>query len=328
MIHGRRELVPSETWRASPVVTTIPSCIDSAPCLLGFGFSLRLMPRRRKKALPLVLGHDSSHPDLEISSSLEPLEEEHELSPEDDCHSPLHEALEVTSEEGGCPSPTRDATDLEASIDDVVAELEPYSGIPHLPDDLGLPNSMSVHDLNQGLPQVNPNSSKSLLDMCPLTQTTSNGRDSSLDLMLNTSDVGEFPHLRENDASTSHSTGGPYSALKCIKLHLKSSSADPSHHIWKPRNRKKQTSWQRVPVQSKKSHAETEPTPHVANEQTCLNPASSPRVANKQACPNPDPPPQAANEVEIDNSNLAMNRDPLITDSSIPGCSSSAQASI
>ncbi|GAB2284087.1 hypothetical protein Dimus_018560 [Dionaea muscipula] len=79
-----------------------------------------------------------------------------------------------------------------------------------------------------------------------------------------------------------------HTALKCAKVNMNTSVARSSQFIWKPRNQKKQTSWQRVPVQSKQPHdSETE-----------------------KMCPDPDPPSNLSTDLGSETPSASLNRAP------------------
>ncbi|GAB2302925.1 hypothetical protein Dimus_036918, partial [Dionaea muscipula] len=127
--------------------------------------------------------------DLGNSFPLEPLEEENELP----------------SEDGRCPSLNGDSETSKVSIDDAVAEvdeviadLEPISGIPHLPDNLGFHESSLTLNSAYAGPQVCPSTSIPLMGSSASTSLNPPPHNTSLNEMVDSVDTEELPCLREN----------------------------------------------------------------------------------------------------------------------------------
>ncbi|GAB2269271.1 hypothetical protein Dimus_004196 [Dionaea muscipula] len=224
MICGRNELGASEVRRASPVdfpfspvLTPVPACCSVHVLLLSL-----TMGRRKKKKIPLIpfsqwtpivqgLNTDASDSgseavDPDSAPSMEPIDEEIELNPEDE----------------SCPSSNGDSAMPGTSIDDALADGKDSAPLQNSPLEINL---------------MNPNASTSSMD------DMGNALEAAIKEIRANPDVPHLDDLRCPIPGNSLDSGlNPSQNLEKLADLAKQTNI----HIWRPKRRPRMTAWKRV----------------------------------------------------------------------------------
>ncbi|GAB2288072.1 hypothetical protein Dimus_022416 [Dionaea muscipula] len=90
---------------------------------------------------------------------------------------------------------------VDAGIDVGITNLDPTSGLPHLPRELGFPDSLLIHDYVHAPNQVNPNPLIPLLGTCSSIDLQLMPHDTPRDVIVTMEDVADIHGSRENEFS-------------------------------------------------------------------------------------------------------------------------------
>ncbi|GAB2270272.1 hypothetical protein Dimus_005177, partial [Dionaea muscipula] len=201
----------------------------------------------------------------------------------------IDEDIEKISEDESCPTSNGNFESSATSIDGEVTVLQNSpekamtDGMPQLHENLEIQASRGTTSSDPGGSQVNPNSLIYQMNSEAPSLLNSETHEADVDAIFNTGLGKDLPfpissesmdpnldtnenHLDDLPATSNSRFKGQW--INCKKMSKMASTVDTSQHLWKPKNRSKQYTWQRVPVQRSKPQGS-------GSTQACINTVES-----------------------------------------------------